>query len=76
MIAKTLVILATTSFVSFVALSAHAAGGRDQTLYPDHTYQTSIIEGRNVALTVDKSLVRNENTAIREQVEGNARSTR
>ena len=75
MISKTLIILAATSFVSFGALSAHAADGRDKTLYPDHTPQMTIFEGRNVALPVDRSVVNNERAAIRDQIEGNARST-
>ena len=75
MISKTLIILAATSVVTLSALSAHAADGRDQTLYPNRTPLVSIVEGRNVSLPVERSAVSNESTAIRNQIEGNARSS-
>ena len=73
MISKTLIILAATSALTLGALSAHAADGRDRTLYPDHTPLMSI-EGRNVALPADRWIASNENAAIRDRVALDARS--
>jgi len=75
MISKTLIILAATTLVTFGAISAQAADGRDKTVFPGQTYQTSIVEGRNAAVSVDGSVVSNESAAIRQQLEGNARSS-
>lgn len=72
--AKMMTVVALSGFLAVGVLSARAADGRDPSLYGRHQ-QSTLVEGRNAAVTVDRNTVSNESAAIREQIEGNSRSS-
>ncbi|WP_421700581.1 hypothetical protein [Ancylobacter sp.] len=73
--AKMITVVALSGFLAAGVLSAKAAEGRDPSLYGRQTLQATVLEGRNAAVAVDRTIVSNENVAIRAQIEGNSRSS-
>ncbi|MCK0207145.1 hypothetical protein MWN33_03755 [Starkeya koreensis] len=73
--AKMMTVVALSGFLAAGVLSAKAADGRDPSLYGHQTLQGTVVEGRNAAVTLDRSTVSDEGAAIRLQIEGNSRST-
>jgi hypothetical protein len=74
--AKMITVVALSGFLAAGVLSAKAADGRDPSLYGHQTLRTTVLEGRNAAMTVDRNIVNNADAAIRAQIEVNSRSSR
>jgi len=74
--AKIITVVALSGFLAVGVLPAKAADGRDPSLYGRHTVQTTVVEGRNAAVALDRYIAKDADAAIRLQVEGNARSSK